>query len=132
MKMPHTAIDQKPVLSRAPPTPCYMPRCRGPLLHTLIASAWYASSLQKSACRKPGNCFTRLGRTMGAQASYKPSASDALPYSSTGHANLLLICEHTNSLQNWVVLTECNLNYYVGESLLLTIYAHYGNLIHAP
>ena len=30
---------------------------------------------------------------------------------------------------SWVAVKELNLNYYIGETLLFTIYTHYGNLI---
>ena len=30
---------------------------------------------------------------------------------------------------NWVAVKELNLNYYIGETLLFTIYTNYGNLI---
>ena len=33
------------------------------------------------------------------------------------------------SFLNWVVVKELNLSYYIGETLLFTIYTHYGNLI---
>ena len=41
------AVNQNPVLSRAPPPhPCYKPLCRGLLLHSFVANAnawrWYA------------------------------------------------------------------------------------------
>ena len=29
----------------------------------------------------------------------------------------------------WVAVKELNLSYYIGETLLFTIYTHYGNLI---
>ena len=29
----------------------------------------------------------------------------------------------------WVAVKELKLSYYIGETLLLTIYTHYGNLI---
>ena len=31
--------------------------------------------------------------------------------------------------RNWVAVKELKLNYYIGETLLFTIYTHYGNLI---
>ena len=31
---------------------------------------------------------------------------------------------------SWVAVKELNLSYYIGESLLFTIYTHYGNLIY--
>ena len=31
--------------------------------------------------------------------------------------------------QNWVAVKELNISYYVGETILLTIYSPYGNLI---
>ena len=30
---------------------------------------------------------------------------------------------------NWVAVKELKLSYYIGETLLFTIYTHYGNLI---
>ena len=30
---------------------------------------------------------------------------------------------------SWVAVKELNLRYYIGETLLITIYTHYGNLI---
>ena len=30
---------------------------------------------------------------------------------------------------SWVAVKELNLSYYIGETLLFTIYTHYGNLI---
>ena len=30
---------------------------------------------------------------------------------------------------NWVAVKELKLSYYIGETLLFTIYSHYGNLI---
>ena len=30
---------------------------------------------------------------------------------------------------NWVAVNELKLSYYIGETLLFTIYTHYGNLI---
>ena len=35
----------------------------------------------------------------------------------------------TFSSPNWVAVKELNLKYYIGETLLFTIYTHYGNLI---
>ena len=35
----------------------------------------------------------------------------------------------TSSESNWVDVKELNLSYYIGETLLFTIYTHYGNLI---
>ena len=32
----------------------------------------------------------------------------------------------------WVAVKELKLSYYIGETLLLTIYTHYGNLISVP
>ena len=29
---------------------------------------------------------------------------------------------------DWVAVKELNSNYYIGETLLLTVYTHYGNL----
>ena len=34
--------------------------------------------------------------------------------------------------QNWVAVKELKLSYYIGETLLFTIYTHYGNLIYVP
>ena len=34
-----------------------------------------------------------------------------------------------NSCINWVAVKELNLSYYIGETLLFTIYAQYSNLI---
>ena len=31
--------------------------------------------------------------------------------------------------KNWFAVKELNLSYYIGETLLFTIYTHYGNLI---
>ena len=33
---------------------------------------------------------------------------------------------------NWVAVKELKLSYYIGETLLFTIYTHYGNLIQVP
>ena len=33
------------------------------------------------------------------------------------------------SSQNWVAVKELKLSYYIEETLLFTIYTHYGNLI---
>ena len=35
--------------------------------------------------------------------------------------------EHREGL-SWVAVKELNLSYYIGETLLFTIYTHYGNL----
>ena len=42
------AVNQNPVLSRAPPHPCYIPLCRGLLLHTFVANAWHRYALQRN------------------------------------------------------------------------------------
>ena len=36
------------------------------------------------------------------------------------------------STLNWVAVKELKLSYYIGETLLFTIYTHYGNLIKVP
>ena len=33
---------------------------------------------------------------------------------------------------SWVAVKELRLSYYIGETLLFTIYTHHGNLIQAP
>ena len=38
-------------------------------------------------------------------------------------------CDCLIPLHNWVAVKELNLSYYIGETLLFTIYTHYGNLI---
>ena len=37
-------------------------------------------------------------------------------------------CEHI-ALKNWVAAKELKLSYYIRETLVFTIYTHYGNLI---
>ena len=32
----------------------------------------------------------------------------------------------------WVAVRELKVSYYIGETLLFTIYTHYGNLIQVP
>ena len=45
--------ESKPFLSRAaPPPPCYIPLCRGLLLHTFVANDWCRYALQKNLVAK--------------------------------------------------------------------------------
>ena len=44
-------------------------------------------------------------------------------------AETLSSCKRQNHSGNWVAVKELNLSYYIGETLLFTIYTHYGNLI---
>ena len=74
----HLAVNQNPVLSRAPPTPGYIPLCRGLLLRTFVANAWRWYALQKNLVAKVlvasrGISVTNLCRGMAAEACYKPS-----------------------------------------------------------
>ena len=46
------ALNQNHVLSRPPPTPCYIPLCRGPLLHIFVANDWSRYALQKNLVAK--------------------------------------------------------------------------------
>ena len=39
------------------------------------------------------------------------------------------IAAQTDFSVNWVAVKELNLSYYIGETLLFTIYTHYGNLL---
>ena len=45
-------MNSKPVLSQPPPTPCYIPLCRGLLLHTFVANGWCRYALQKNLVAK--------------------------------------------------------------------------------
>ena len=39
------------------------------------------------------------------------------------------ISSRSQVLSSWVAVKELELSYYIGETLLFTIYTHYGNLI---
>ena len=53
-----------------------------------------------------------------------PRHSEAISPSSAESGNKVFkTCLH------WVAVKELKLNYYIGETLLFTIYTHYGNLI---
>ena len=41
----------------------------------------------------------------------------------------LIIQEASKVVVDWVAVKELKLSYYIGETLLFTIYTHYGNLI---
>ena len=41
-------------------------------------------------------------------------------------------CLQRNIRIVWVAVKELNLSYYIGETLLFTIYTHYGNLMYVP
>ena len=78
------AVNQNPVLSRAPPTPCYIPLCRGLLLRTFVANAWRWYALQQNLVAKVlvasrGISVRNLCRGMAAEACYKPSVFDSQP-----------------------------------------------------
>ena len=35
-------------------------------------------------------------------------------------------------IQDWVAVKELNLSHYIGETIVLTKYAHYNNLVEVP
>ena len=39
------------------------------------------------------------------------------------------LLDDQQTVGDWVAVKELNLSYYIGETLLLTMYTHYGNLI---
>ena len=43
--------------------------------------------------------------------------------------DLILGYVQSDSQEYWVAVKELKLSYYIGETLLFTIYTHYGNLI---
>ena len=53
------------------------------------------------------------------------------PWKQHYYINLISTIIHTqeNCALFWVAVKELNLSYYIGETLLFTIYTHYGNLI---
>ena len=36
---------------------------------------------------------------------------------------------HARTPKYWVAVKELNFSYYIGETITVTVYAHYGNLI---
>ena len=50
--MSHGCESKPRFVAGPPPTPCYMPLCRGLLLHTFFANAWRMYALQKKLVAK--------------------------------------------------------------------------------
>ena len=108
----------------------------GDSLGSLLRCQASAQDLQKSSAESHTKAVNRFRRyiTLHPKPNLKPQKqivvlNSALPIILAFKQPQPSLRKHSWTAFVWVAVKELKLSYYIGETLLFTIYTHYGNLI---